>query len=71
QKFIEGVLDKVEEIYKIADKSEKIIELEIDGGVNLNNCTKIKDSGVNVLVAGNTVFSAADRKEVIEKLRNE
>lgn len=71
QKFIEGVLDKVEEIYKIADKSEKIIDLEIDGGVNLNNCKKIKDSGVNVLVAGNTVFSAADRKVVIEKLRNE
>ena len=71
QKFIESVLDKVEEIYKIADKSEKIIDLEIDGGVNLNNCKKIKDCGINILVAGNTVFSAEDRKTVIEKLRNE
>ncbi|MBP5308067.1 MAG: ribulose-phosphate 3-epimerase [Clostridia bacterium] len=69
QKFIPYVLPKVVEIRKIIDESGKNIDLEIDGGVNLQNASIIKQSGVNVLVAGNTVFSAADRRGVIKALR--
>ena len=69
QKFIPEVLPKVEKIRKIIEKSGKDILLEIDGGVNKENVGIIKKSGANVLVAGNTVFSASDRKEVMEALR--
>ena len=69
QKFIPEVLPKVEKIRKIIEKSGKDILLEIDGGVNKENVGIIKKSGANVLVAGNTVFSAPDRKEVMEALR--
>ena len=71
QKFIPEVLPKVVEIRKIIDESGKNIDLEIDGGVNLENVSLIKKSGANVLVAGNTVFSAEDRRAVISALRND
>ncbi len=69
QKFIPEVLPKVEEIRKIIDESGKDILLEIDGGVNTENVALIKKCGAEVLVAGNTVFSAGDRKAVMEQLR--
>lgn len=69
QKFISDVLPKVKEIRKIIDESKKNIELEIDGGVNLENVEAIKRAGANVLVAGSTVFNAPNRAEVISELR--
>ena len=69
QKFIPTALDKLREIRRIIDESGKDIDLEIDGGVNLQNIEEIKAAGANVIVAGNTVFSAADRAEIIKKLK--
>ncbi len=70
QKFIADVLPKVEEIKGIIDASGKDIDLEIDGGVNTENVALIKRSGVNVLVAGNTVFTAPDRRAVMQAMRD-
>ena len=44
--------------------------LEVDGGVNLNNAPFLKECGIEILVAGNTVFTSSDPKDTIEKLRN-
>lgn len=71
QKFIADVLPKVEKIRKIIDASDKDILLEIDGGINFENASVVKKAGANVLVAGNTVFSAPDRALAINKLREE
>ncbi len=70
QKFIPEVLDKLKEAKALIDSTGKDILLEIDGGVNLENIEDIKKAGANVIVAGNTIFKAPDRKEMIEKLRN-
>ena len=43
--------------------------IEIDGGVDLENALKLKDAGADVLVAGNTVFGAADPVETIGLLK--
>lgn len=69
QSFIPETLPKVQTIRQIIDNIEKNIDLEIDGGVNLDNVSLIKQCGANVLVAGNTVFAAKDRQAVIEALR--
>ena len=69
QKFIPTALDKLREIRQIINESGKDIDLEIDGGVNLQNIEEIKLAGANVIVAGNTVFSATDRAEIIKKLK--
>ncbi len=70
QKFIPAVLPKVERVRNMIEKSGRDIELEIDGGVNFDNIGEIINAGANVIVAGNTVFSAPDPAEAISRLEN-
>lgn len=71
QKFISESLDKVKRVRELINACNKPILLEIDGGVNFENSKVIKECGANVLVAGNTIFSASDKKLAIQKLREE
>ena len=56
QKFMPKVLDKLKKIKEIISKKSLDIELEIDGGINFENCKLAKDAGANVLVSGSTIF---------------
>ncbi len=69
QKFIPSALDSLRKVKKMILDSKKDILLEIDGGINLENVGLVKEAGADVIVAGNTVFSASDRSEIIKKLR--
>ncbi len=71
QKFIESALNSLKYIKEAIRKTGRNILLEIDGGVNFENARIIKDCGADVLVAGNTVFSAVDRGAAIKRLREE
>ena len=44
-------------------------DIEIDGGITLENVKAVKSAGANVIVAGSTVFKEKDRAEIIRKLR--
>ncbi len=70
QKFIPDVLPKLEETARLIQQSGREIDLEIDGGITLENARSVKDAGANVLVAGSTVFNQPDRAKIIEELRN-
>ena len=69
QAFIKEVLPKVKDAYELISATEKRIDLEIDGGINLQNAPLVKQNGANVLVAGSTVFKEADRAGIIKKLK--
>ena len=69
QKFIRESLDKLREIRAIIDKLGKDIDLEIDGGVTLDNAKEIIEAGANVIVAGSAVFNAPDRAKAISTIR--
>ena len=69
QKFIPSTLEKLREIRAIIDESGKEIDLEIDGGVTAENVAEIREAGANVIVAGNAVFKAENRAEIIAKLK--
>ncbi len=69
QSFIREVLDKVEETKKYLDEKGIDIDIEIDGGINPETAELSKERGANVLVAGNTVFKAPDKREMINILR--
>jgi ribulose-phosphate 3-epimerase len=56
QKFIEASLDKVRAIRKALDDRELRAELEVDGGIKLDNARRVADAGATVLVAGSAVF---------------
>ena len=69
QKFIENTYEKIIQLkYLINEKNSKAL-IEIDGGVDLNNYQKLIGCGADVLVAGNTVFSAENPLEMIDKLK--
>ena len=70
QSFIYEVLDKVKKIRAVIDSLDKEIDLEIDGGINPETVVLAKEAGANVIVAGSSVFKAADRKQAIETLKN-
>ena len=69
QKFIERTLPKAEEARKFLDAHGLDARLEIDGGITEENARRVVDAGVDVLVAGNTVFKAADMAKTIAALR--
>lgn len=70
QKFIEYVLPKIKQTAKLIASTGKEIDLEVDGGITLENAKAVKDAGANVLVAGSTIFNQPDRAKIIEQLRN-
>ncbi len=53
-------MEKVTELVKIREQKNLKFDIEIDGGVNINNVKEILDTGVNVIVAGSAVFGAED-----------
>lgn len=70
QAFIPNTLNKIKELRNMIDEKALHVEIEIDGGVTLENAKSIVDAGATVLVAGNTVFKAANPKETISLLKH-
>ena len=70
QKFIEATLPKIKQLKKIITEKGSGAIIEIDGGVTLENAASIIHAGADVLVAGNTVFGAADPIDAIKQLRS-
>jgi ribulose-phosphate 3-epimerase len=69
QKFIPYTIEKIKQLRKMIDERKLKVQIEIDGGVTLENAAAIIAAGADVLVAGNTVFKSADPKETILKLK--
>lgn len=70
QKFIPYTLEKIKQLRKMIDERRLKVQIEIDGGVTLENAPSIIAAGADVLVAGNTVFKSADPKATIHQLKN-
>lgn len=70
QSFIPNTLTKIKELRQMIDEKGLSVDIEIDGGVTLDNAKTILDAGATVLVAGNTVFRSANPTETISKLKN-
>ncbi len=65
QKFQVEQLEKVKELRKYGFDGW----IEVDGGVNLDNLPMIRESGVDIVVAGTSIFSAKDKRWQIEQFR--
>ena len=71
QKFMPEVLEKVKELKKIISDKKLDVDIEIDGGINFENCKLAKKAGANILVSGSTIFNEnnGDLKKNINLLR--
>ncbi len=70
QSFIENTISKVETLKDLILQKSPNCLIEVDGGVNQENARQLVKAGANILVAGNTVFSAQNPKEAIKQLKD-
>tara|TARA_B100001057_G_scaffold440510_1_gene474461 strand:+ start:334 stop:996 length:663 start_codon:yes stop_codon:yes gene_type:complete len=71
QKFMPEVLEKIKNIKALIKQKKLKTEIEIDGGINFENCKSVKEAGANILVSGSTIFNEnqGDLKKNIGILR--
>lgn len=69
QKFMPEVLPKIRELKAEVKKRNLEVDIEVDGGINLETAPKAVKAGANVLVAGSAIFYAKDPIEVIQKMK--
>ena len=71
QKFMPEVLEKTKTLKEIIKRENLNIDIEIDGGINFENCSLAKKAGANILVSGSTIFkeNKGDLKKNIELLQ--
>ncbi len=73
QKFIAGCLDKVKALKRIRDEKGYDFEIEIDGGVNLDNARDAVEAGADIIVVGSAIFKDGEieemTKEFLEKIK--
>jgi ribulose-phosphate 3-epimerase len=69
QEYLNFITDKITDLKKIVQKKGYNIDIEVDGGINMENIQMISKAGANVFVAGTAIFKSENRKRTIEKLR--
>ena len=69
QTLLSEMVDKIATLKNYVEENELEIDIEADGGINLNTCEAVKRAGTNVIVAGTAILMAKDYKEIIDELK--
>lgn len=64
QKFIPYTMDKVKELRALLNQKRLKVDIEVDGGISLDNVSAILDAGANIIVAGSAVFQGEIQENV-------
>ncbi len=70
QSFIHDSFNKIRKLRRMIDEKDLKVLIEVDGGVDTSNAATLVQAGVDVLVAGNAVFSSSDPAGTISRLKN-
>ena len=69
QKLIPSIIEKIKKLREYIDKQGLEIDIEADGGINLDNVQSLKEAGCDIIVAGTSIISSSNFKETIGKLK--
>jgi ribulose-phosphate 3-epimerase len=69
QAFIPATLRKIERLRKVADQNGLKLEIEVDGGVKIDNIEEVAKAGADIFVLGTGIFKTKDYRETIRQLR--
>lgn len=69
QKFIPNSLAKIKELRDMIDKKNHNIDIQVDGGITVDNIGEAAGAGANVFVGGNGIYGTPDYKKTIETMR--
>jgi ribulose-phosphate 3-epimerase len=70
QSFIPSQLDKIRKLRSMIDARKLAVEIEVDGGIKLDNIAEVCAAGADVLVSGSGVYGTPDRAATIKALRD-
>lgn len=71
QSFMPPTLKKIERLRKIVDQNGYSMEIEVDGGVKIENIREVSAAGGDIFVVGTGIFKTENYEETIRKLRQE
>jgi ribulose-phosphate 3-epimerase len=71
QSFIPHALDKIRAVRERIRESGRLIRLEVDGGIKIDNIGAVAEAGADAFVAGSAIFGAGDYAETIRRMRAE
>ena len=69
QKFIKNMLPKIREAREMIDRVSPDVLLEVDGGITLQNIGVVKEAGVDIFVAGSSIFLSGDYDQTIKEMK--
>ncbi len=69
QKFIPSALDKIRRLRALIEERNLAVEIEVDGGIKVDNIAQVVAAGANVIVSGSGVFGTDDYGQTIAELR--
>jgi ribulose-phosphate 3-epimerase len=69
QKFIASALDKIRQLRRMIDERGVAVDIEVDGGVKLDNVADVVAAGADVVVSGSGIFGTADYAKTIAEMR--
>ncbi len=69
QSFIKGMFPKIKKLVELREAKGLTFEIQVDGGVSLDNLKEVLDAGVDVVVAGSAVFGTEDVKATVKAFK--
>jgi ribulose-phosphate 3-epimerase len=69
QSYIEATTDKIRRLKAMIDSKGLSCDIQVDGGINLNNVKEVVDAGANIFVAGSAIFNTESIKNTVKAFR--
>ena len=69
QKLIKETIEKIKKLKKYIQENNLDTEIEVDGGINLENVDELKNAGCDIIVAGTSIINSKDFKDTIKKMK--
>ena len=70
QELIPETIEKISRMKKYLEQEKLEVDIQADGGINLQNIDLLKQAGVRNVVVGNALMKTKDKKDMINKLKN-
>jgi ribulose-phosphate 3-epimerase len=69
QKFLRSMLPKIKQLRKMINEKGLSAEIEVDGGIGVENIKDASQAGADIFVAGNAIFGSGDYRKTIQAMR--
>jgi len=69
QKFLRSMLPKIRRLREMIDQRHLSVEIEVDGGIGVDNIKEVAQAGAEIFVAGNAIFGSGDYRKTIQEMR--